>query len=214
MAEIEESSEKLLGSVVLLVSYFSCLSWTFMVQQKSPSIFSLEGWDSEYEFTTQIFFGSRVFLFQNPMARVQADSHFGAGRFIVYSTGFWCGGTIGHWGIYSICNFLNFLNLQRKPTCQKSSSNLTPLKTNECIPENPIIWWISAMFSKSGLDCMWHWVASQWRLDWWNRTKGQNERLPNKIRRDTLWNGGVWNSKTWFQMYPVTSSDFKVFVLY
>ena len=57
---------------------------SFMVQQKSPSIFNLEGWDSEYEFTTQIFFLVPVFFrFKNPMARVQADSHFGAGRLIL-----------------------------------------------------------------------------------------------------------------------------------
>lgn len=71
-----------------------------MVQQKSPSIFNLKGEILNMSLLPRYFWVPVFFRFKNPMARVQADSHFGAGRFIGYSTAFGCDGTIGHWGIY------------------------------------------------------------------------------------------------------------------
>ena len=54
-----------------------------MVQQKSPSIFNLKGEILNMSLLPRYFWVPVFSCFKNPMARVQADSHFGSGRLIL-----------------------------------------------------------------------------------------------------------------------------------
>ena len=68
MAEIEESSEKLLGCVFLLVSYFSCLSWYNKTHQVDSI---LKGEILNMSLLPRYFWVPVFFRFKNPMARVK-----------------------------------------------------------------------------------------------------------------------------------------------